>query len=80
MKALPSVLLTLLMLAAFGYFTVNIGKQLQLKDMQDTYKLCMGAHRETNGASESACGAAQDRTSTEFVCNQTGDYCWLEVK
>lgn len=78
-KDRQTIILTVVMLALFGYFAVNIGKQLQLQDMQNTYKLCVAAYRETNGASEAACGAAQDRTSTEFVCNQSNN-CWLEVK
>ena len=40
----------------------------------------MKAHSETNGKSEEDCGNAQDRTHTEFLCNNTGKYCWLEVK
>lgn len=48
--------------------------------MRDALTTCQVAHENIDGASEQACGDAQDRTGTEFVCNQTGEACWLEVK
>jgi hypothetical protein len=42
--------------------------------------ICDKAHNEVSGQSEQACGDAQDRTNTEYLCNQTGTSCWVEEK
>lgn len=75
-----SILLVAVLLVVFGLEMRQGGKLEQLSDMRHAYAVCMTAHNEINGASEDACGSAQDRTHTEFLCNQTGQYCWLEVK
>ena len=73
------IALIALLLVIFGLEMRQGGKAEQLADMRHTYAICMKAHGETNGKSEEDCGNAQDRTHTEFLCNQAG-YCWLEVK
>lgn len=75
-----TIVLTALMLIAFAYFNQQIGKQQMLSQQREAYAMCVTAHSEDSGASEEACGNAQDLTSTEFVCNNVGRYCWLEVK
>ncbi len=62
-----------------GFLGFTLGQDAQLNSMRETYKTCLVAYHETDGASEKACGDAQDATSTEFLCNREG-YCWLEVK
>lgn len=69
-----------LLLVAFGFIMIQVGKQQQISQQQQAYQICLKAHSEISGASENACGQAQDRTHTEFLCNQTGHYCWLEIK
>lgn len=42
---------------------------------------CDKAHREYSGASEAACGEAQDATNTEYLCTaEPNASCWVEVK
>lgn len=55
-------------------------KSADASDLRQTLAICQSAHRETDGASEQRCGDMQDKTHTEFICSQTGAYCWLEVK
>ncbi|MES1987278.1 MAG: hypothetical protein V4440_04470 [Pseudomonadota bacterium] len=68
------------LLVVYGFIMLQVGKQRQIAQQHQTYNICIKAHFETSGASEQACGNAQDRTHTEFICNQDGTYCWLEVK
>lgn len=68
------------LLVVFGSIMLQIGKQEQIKQVHQAYSVCLAAHAEVSGKSEAACGNAQDATHTEFLCNQTGQYCWLEVK
>lgn len=44
--------------------------------------ICDKAHREISGASEQACGSAQDVTHTEYLCDSIGfaAHCWVEAK
>lgn len=44
-----------------------------------TQTICMIAHSEIDGASERACGLAQETLHTEFLCNRTRDICWTEL-
>lgn len=48
------------------------------------YQLCNDARQELSGASEEACGQAQDSTNTEFLCEANNmspsTYCWVEWK
>lgn len=45
-------------------------------------QICDAAHREFDGTSERACGDAQDRTHTEYLCSSLtpAARCWVEVK
>lgn len=79
MKSLALPLIALL-LVIFGFEMIQIGKQQQISQYQNALAICNTAHNEINGASEEACGAAQDTTHTEYLCSSTGQYCWLEVK
>lgn len=81
MKSLHLAVITLLLLA-FGFIMIQVGKQQQLADMRHAYSICMTSHAQLNGKLEDACGQAQDATHTEFICaNYTPDAnCWLEVK
>lgn len=45
-----------------------------------TKQVCDKSHNEISGSTEQLCGELQDKTNTEYLCNQTGNYCWLEVK
>lgn len=72
--------LVVLLLVAFGFIMIQVGKQEQIKQQHQAFNVCLAAHAEVSGASENACGLAQDRTHTEFLCNNNGQYCWLEVK
>jgi len=74
------LLIVALLLFVFAFINQQIGKQLQISQQHKTYSLCLTAHAEVNGASEQACGAAKDRTHTEFLCDKTNAYCWLEIK
>lgn len=44
------------------------------------FNTCMKAHTETNGASEKACGDAQNMFKYEFICDpqELGGGCWVE--
>jgi hypothetical protein len=44
--------------------------------------ICDRAHDEISGASEEACGKAQDEMGIEYLCtSRTNDgYCWTEIK
>lgn len=48
------------------------------------YAICNQARTQLSGASEQQCGEAQDRTSTEFMCEHnnslTSTHCWVESK
>ncbi len=48
--------------------------------MRQTETICWKAHNENSGASEQACGSAQDASHTEFVCSADHVNYWLEVK
>lgn len=73
-------LLIVVLLAVFGFEMIQIGEQQQIRHQQQALAICQTAHNEINGASEQACGNAQDATHTEFLCDSTGKYCWLEIK
>lgn len=79
MKQYQLIAITIL-LAVFGFIMLQVGKQVQVANMHEAYSLCLTAHAEVSGASETACGNAQDKTHTEFLCDKTNSYCWLEVK
>lgn len=68
------------LLLVFGFIMIQVGKQRQIAQQHQAYTICLEAHSELDGASEAACGSAQDATHTEFLCDKTGAYCWLEVK
>lgn len=54
----------------------NEGESARLNDQRDTYKECLVA-KETGNFEK--CNKMQEKTSTEFLCNEAGK-CWLEVK
>lgn len=72
--------LVTVMLCVFGFECIQIGKQQQIAKYHNAYSVCLAAHAEVSGKSETACANAQDATHTEFLCNQTNAYCWLEIK
>jgi hypothetical protein len=78
-KSLGLVLVAIL-LCVFGFEMIQIGKQQQIAQQHQAYNVCLAAHEEISGNSETACANAQDATHTEFLCDKTNTYCWLEVK
>lgn len=72
--------LVAVLLVAFGFIMIQVGKQQQIAQQHTAYSVCLTAHTQVSGASEQACGRAQDATHTEFLCDKTNAYCWLEVK
>jgi hypothetical protein len=48
------------------------------------YQMCNDSRQEVSGTSEQACGDAQDRTHTEFLCAERNalpsNHCWVEDK
>lgn len=79
MRTLQYSIIALLLLA-FAVINQQIGKQLQISHQHQAFNICLTAHSEISGASEAACAKAQDATGTEFLCDKTNAYCWLEVK
>lgn len=81
-KSIIELVISAVFLFVFGVIMVQAGKQAQLAHMRETYSICMKAHGESSGASEEACGNAQDATHTEFICSSAASNanCWLEVK
>lgn len=56
------------------------GNQHYVNELQDVERICAQSHVSDNGYLEEQCGKGQDETHTEFLCDSTGTYCWLEVK
>lgn len=74
--AVPLVIVALTFANAFLWY--QLGAKQSYEAQKDAYGICMASHHELSGGSEEACGAALDKTHTEFMC---GNYdCWLEVK
>lgn len=80
-------LVALVMVLAFG---IEFGRMaLERHDARRTtmtyvYNICNAARQEDNGRSEADCGEVQDRTDTEFMCEQDNNdpatHCWVEDK
>ena len=58
--------------------------ELSTAKREYVYQICNSARQEVNGQSEQECGRAQDRTGTEFLCEQRNadpsNHCWVEEK
>lgn len=54
--------------------------ELAASKVEYVQTVCDIAHDEISGASEQACGDAQDQTGTEYLCNHINTSCWVEVK
>lgn len=55
----------------------------QARSIELVQLVCDNAHNEINGASEQACGLAQDQTHTEYLCDHyknVPDVCYVEAK
>lgn len=59
---------------------LDANKDLAQSKAEYAYTICNQAHNEVSGSSEEACGRAQDQTNTEFLCDHTGNNCWIESK
>lgn len=79
MERFTTITAAIAMLLAVIYFSVDLGRQLQLNEMREAYTICSDSREYLNGTTPKACADAQVRTSTEFICNNSGQYCWLEV-
>lgn len=81
---LPLVLLTIVLGVVVGTQYRNAQTELGIAKREYVYQICNNARQEDNGASELECGRAQERTSTEFLCEQRNQYpdnvCWVEEK
>lgn len=75
MKYLIVVLASLLVV----FLAFSAGMYYKTNQVERAYQVCSASHISYSGELEEACGDALDATSTEFVCNQTGKYCWLEL-
>lgn len=69
-------------IAVWSYNLGTLTPQVVSTDNSAVYEICMTSHNYINGPLEEACGAAQDATSTEFICNDTevNAHCWVEDK
>lgn len=75
--------LALTLLIIVGLFAVEHHIRIENNDRAFVYAVCESAHNELNGSSEQACGDAQTKTDTEFLCtaNTVGaGQCWVEAK
>lgn len=75
--------LTLTFLASYTavYHIMKLAPQENSKRISETvYAVCERSRAVANGELERACGDAQDRSGTEYLCHQDGTVCWVEVK
>lgn len=62
------------------WMCLQLGKRQLLSQMHQAYTICYQSHYMPSGRLEAACGRALDATHTDFMCNATGNGCWLEVR
>lgn len=74
--------LALLTWVAVGQYHEASSNADNARKVQLVQMTCDKAHHEFSGASEEACGQAQDSTDTEYLCAsaQPDASCWVEVK
>lgn len=80
MNRLPLYLITALLAVVILRGFDDAHKQLAASQVEYVQTICDQAHNEINGASERACGDAQDKTNTEYLCNSINTSCWVEAK
>lgn len=75
-------LLTIALVISVIAFILGIGIRLDQVAKQRTQEACDKAHLSVSGELERACGEAQDKWHTEYLCtSQKADaFCWVEVK
>lgn len=81
---LPLLLLTLVLGIIVGLEYRSSVVELRLAKHEYVYHICSEARLEVSGESEQACGDAQDRTGTEFLCEKNNQdpstVCWVEER
>lgn len=77
-------ILPLLFLWVFALMFSNATKVIRVQNnvRAYVYAVCEDAHLKVDGVGEQACGDAQDKTNTEFLCTNPSEQaaCWVEIK
>ena len=59
----------------WGYNIGTLEPRVMSSNHDAVQAVCDYAHNHTSGASEEACGIAQDKTHTQYTCDINGDNC-----
>lgn len=78
--------LLLLKIALYVFLTVTIlsniasTQRTELNNRAFVQAICDSWRNNNQLSTVSACGQAQTKTNTEYLCDSTGKYCWVEQK
>lgn len=74
------VIILVVVAVVAGVSGVMLQSAMQKHWIDKAYSVCNTSHFSIDGRLEEECGRLQDKTGTEYLCDQDGRYCWLEVK